>query len=989
VQIERGRFVTRWRSGPPSATAAARQRNLLSNSGFEQDELDWSLWHRYPGVSAGGVVEGAGRNGSKCFHVVNPGKGGANLHSEPVPCEPDKPYTLSVYVRVKNGAGVQIAGWGLDRDQKVISYGIGKTVSLPRDVNEFTRFSCTFTTPPTCVFLKAHLICDGGEVWWDDCQLERGEQATEYEPGPKVEMMARREGPEAVAYTRAIIREARLRDVLSQTERLALYSEESKGRTAKAKIEDTRGKVDRISELLGAPYLVPDYRATDYAALTGLMDDAEKQLSAICVKMGYNTSNIFQEWQPRLDGPLDKTRLAQEFLIFPCFTRDYFFRGEGNWDILKPYGFRIVSGWWGVGYSPQGELRPEGLDKVLEECQKHGYTCDITIDGAAGAVAALKDRLGEAIYLHNAEGGWSPGGNCHNTVNIWHPEVRVAAAEYLKKLASYYARKPGVISYELTNEPSLTIEEREHGYQYKPKGVGDYSPPGRQAWRDWLRRKYGTVAALNVRWEAAYGTFEEVLPPADLTPPAPKDGKTPVNTGAIYDFQTFRAEGHADWFRWCVDAMHAGDPRKPVISQFVSGPMDRKEAAVDLRMMAEQVPWDFYGTHDWPGAGPAAACLYAVSMNRKAGRPHWEDEFIWSQWERKGTPEPVMRAALERNLWRQIAWGKRGISLFNLESEWLHDSPRNWNNSMLNIEADLEVPRYSTGIIPTVERKTNLFKDILYQTRIAATDVAILRPTAATIITAPDKATRNEGTFIANALLERHEMPIMIPEEHVASDGCGATMLVVPWAINLPQDVERQLLAWVAEGGIIFATGPLGVFDEYGKPSAALLKATVGDLDWRYNAEKGVWEAAPTGPSIPPNVEKRTVSGSNVPLLVAKIGKGRLYLWPDRISVSRKADILEMVLDEVIPVRSVRTDLSNIEIVPRVGASGERYLFVVNLDAKAPRDGEVAVRGKFENVVDLSCEARPRVPVKHAKGVTSIPLHLKAGNAVFLALGKD
>ena len=33
-------------------------------------------------------------------------------------------------------------------------------------------------------------------------------------------------------------------------------------------------------------------------------------------------------------------------------------------------------------------------------------------------------------------------------------------------------------------------------------------------------------------------------------------------TGPIHDFQTFRAESHADWFRLCLEAMHAGDEKK-------------------------------------------------------------------------------------------------------------------------------------------------------------------------------------------------------------------------------------------------------------------------------------------------------------------------------------------------------------------------------------------------------------------------------------------
>ena len=338
-----------------------------------------------------------------------------------------------------------------------------------------------------------------------------------------------------------------------------------------------------------------------------------------------------------------------------------------------------------------------------------------------------------------------------------------------------------------------------------------------------------------------------------------------------------------------------------------------------------------------------------------------------------------MRAAIERNLWRQIAWGKRGISLFNLESEWLHDAPGNWNNSLLNIEADLEVPRYSAGVIPTVERKTNLFKDVLYRTRIMPTGLAILRPTAATLVSAPDKATRNEGTFIADYLLERHEMPIMIPEEHIGDDDPRnpvswrnrVSLLIVPWAVNMPDAVQSELLKWVESGGVLFATGPLGLFDEYGKPSAILLKRALGGGEWRFDAAKGVWQ----GPASPPYAS-------------ASVGKGRIYVCPERLSASKQAAPLEKALDEAVPVRYIQTELPKVEIIPRRNEAGEVFLFIINLDARVPCQGEVIVRGRFANVVELSCEARPQVPARAQDGRTILPVRLQPGGAVFFSLGQ-
>jgi len=989
VMLERGGDTNLYRDGPPLSAGGEGPENLLPNSGFADGDTGWTLWHQFIGRSSGRVEDTVGRQASAAFHVVNSGGGGANLFSDSLPCDPNTVYTVSVFARIKGGVGVRLTGWGLDASETTLRYTLDGETELPGSTDGWQRFAHTFTTPADCVLLRAHLVCNGGEVWWDDCQVERGDHATDYEPGPAARVWPTERLPQAEVYTRALIREARLRDVLAQTQRLVGYALANAATAADTALHDAETLVAEVADGIQAKYLVPDYRSLDYPFLNDRMDRAEQALSDVWRALEHDPKGLFDEWRPSLDGNVDRDRLTNGFFIFPCFTRNYFFEGGGNWDLLKPFGFRLVSGWWGIGVSPEGDLQPENMDRTIETCVAHGYKCDIAVDGSQAATSRLESTLGEAIYLHNPAGEWSPSGNCHNTINLWHPEVRRVAADYLAMAAAHYANDPGVVSYELTNEPSLTIEKREHGYVYKSLGVGGYSREARAAWAQWLEARYGTVEKLNERWRTTHATFADAAPPADLKPPLPADATTAVPTGPIHDFQTFRAESHADWFTQCVAAMHNGDPGKAVISQFWGACIDRKEAALDLGIMADRTPWDVYGTHDWPGAGPASLSLYAVSMNRKADRPHWEDEFIWSQWEHKGTPEPVMRAAVERNLWRQVAWGKRGISLFNLESEWLHNAPGNWNNSMLNIEADLEVPRYSVGVVPTIERKVNLFKDILYGTRIVATDVALLRPTTATLVTAPDLSVRDEAQFVADRLLEQNVVPLMIPEEHLA-DGLApeSRLLIAPWAINVPEAVQQRVADWVRGGGVLFATGPFGLFDAYGKPSGTLLRAALGDLDWRYDAGAGKWTVAGVDP-LRAGVERRKVDGvDGADMLVGGLGAGRVYVLPDRLQPSKQMAVLQSVLDEVIPVRQVRTDLDKLEILPRASTDGEQFLFVTNLDATGGRAGTGTVRGAFDTIVDLSCEARPRVPVEHAPGVTVVPLNLPPGGAVFLSLGR-
>ena len=158
------------------SAAGANDRNLLANPSFERGIENWRFWEQFPGEPSGRVDTSAGKFGRASFRVENPGRGGANLFSDNVPCEPGKPYTISVYVRTKGIAKAGITAWAIAEDaEATIAYSIGSAVTLPPDeMPVFTRFRHMFITPPDCRYVRAHLTCTGGTVWWDAAQIERG-----------------------------------------------------------------------------------------------------------------------------------------------------------------------------------------------------------------------------------------------------------------------------------------------------------------------------------------------------------------------------------------------------------------------------------------------------------------------------------------------------------------------------------------------------------------------------------------------------------------------------------------------------------------------------------------------------------------------------------------------------------------------------------------------------------------------------------------------
>ena len=117
-------------------------------------------------------------------------------------------------------------------------------------------------------------------------------------------------------------------------------------------------------------------------------------------------------------------------------------------------------------------------------------------------------------------------------VSLANPRYRAFVDRVVTRLAQRYGRDPRVWGWQLDNEPGT---------------FADFSPSARRAFQRWLRRRYGTVTALNAAWGGSfwstrYGSFTEVLlPNATL---AAEDRLSPH---ALLDLARFQADVTAEF----------------------------------------------------------------------------------------------------------------------------------------------------------------------------------------------------------------------------------------------------------------------------------------------------------------------------------------------------------------------------------------------------------------------------------------------------------
>jgi beta-galactosidase len=154
---------------------------------------------------------------------------------------------------------------------------------------------------------------------------------------------------------------------------------------------------------------------------------------------------------------------------------------------------------------------------------------------------------------------------------------RRESARIVTDLAGRYGAHPAVVAWQTDNEYGChdTIES--------------YSDSAARAFRTWLEKRYGDVAALNEAWGAVfwsqeYRSFAEVEPP-NLT-------VTEANPAHRLDFQRFSSDQVVSYNRLQTDIIRAHAPGRDVVHNFMGffTAFDHFDVAADL----DAATWDSY-----------------------------------------------------------------------------------------------------------------------------------------------------------------------------------------------------------------------------------------------------------------------------------------------------------------------------------------------------------------------------------------------------------
>lgn len=299
----------------------------------------------------------------------------------------------------------------------------------------------------------------------------------------------------------------------------------------------------------------------------------------------------------------------------------------------------------------RGKPAWEDLDRLFALAQKHHLRVVLKPMLETAPDWVFDDLDGTRIGFHGVPissfahgayyvGGWWP---CFDN-----PAVAKAAAAFVRKLVRRYHRHPALWFYDAWNEPVS-----------RPLGAC-HCPHSQTSYRDWLRRRFGTIEKLNAALGKAWTSFATLRAP-----------EAAGDYAEMFLWRQWAGFAVAEQVRFVAEAIRAID-KKAFIMVHVGGSLvaqDPAWAASDDFQNAART--DRYGTSFWVPLHPKtpmdhAAPEYQSSWLRRVDPLYWCHEFYpnhanWCQ-----PPDP---RTLKRLIWSAIAGGAAGFTFWQWRSE--------------------------------------------------------------------------------------------------------------------------------------------------------------------------------------------------------------------------------------------------------------------------------------------------------------------------------
>ncbi|HPR86948.1 MAG TPA: beta-galactosidase [bacterium] len=489
---------------------------------------------------------------------------------------------------------------------------------------------------------------------------------------------------------------------------------------------------------------------------------------------------------------------------------------------IKSLGFNTVRTWveWAHCEPRPGEYHFENLDLLCELAREQGLRviCQIYVDSAPDWVARrfpdgrFEAQSGDKVTPQSAPGCCTD-----------HPGVQEAVLGFFTATARAAMQHPNFYGWDLWSEPHII----NWAYiNYVPNATFCYCPNTMQVFRDWLQKKYTTLAALNQAWYRNFTDWSEVS--------APRFGTILSYTDFI-DWKNFIYEKLAHDLRLRYEAIRKADEIHVITSHaavpsiFYSPYVGA--GATDDFLMAEQI--DFYGTSLYPKHNHPSShwelwkYQVAVDFSRSANKKNG-GFYVGEMQAGKGTyglniGNPITPEDHRIWMWSALAKGARAINIYAYYP--MSSGYESGGYGLINLDGSVTERAAAAG--KTARIVTENMKLLLDS-----------KPVPAQIAIVYNPLTQMVGGEQRTVTTDLHQQSLIgwyrffternIPVDFIhrrdleKGDVAGYKLIIVPYPLMFTTKAAEGLQAFIAAGGFAVSEARLAWNDERGYAMPAI-----------------------------------------------------------------------------------------------------------------------------------------------------------------------
>jgi len=533
------------------------------------------------------------------------------------------------------------------------------------------------------------------------------------------------------------------------------------------------------------------------------------------------------------------------------------------------------------------------------------------------------------IFLQNSKGEAGRGGSGTYALNYWHPEVIKMQTESLSAMSREVAKNyPGKVAYaDFAQEAYFSLMCK------SGKSETGYNKTAIKAFHEYLKNTYGNIETLNRKWRSNYVSFDEIQPPEHARS---IHRKRP--SGLWYEFERFRQKSWFDWMRTLHDAIKTHMPNLPCtidLNETFFGYSGEYSNAFDPIKVFET--FDIVLDHSsHRSIHTPYMYRYLDSLNKVFKKSTGTGEWYISG---PGTifDEQASRNDGLRQAFHLVSWG-RSLLNYWLGSNICFMGGGNWSEPRLGHT----VLRYYAGYIPLSIARAKANEEIFLECPTVEADLALFE-SQASCYNSYSKDFGNRSKMLEG---RGHNYSFLFEDLVIDNRQSLDNYKVILLSAKLmPDPMVKKLIAWVKDGGILIASGPPGIGNEYGLEDNRLMDLAFGKGKWNFDANKGTFTVETgDGPRSPKLLWK---AGSSF-LVEGKVGKGSIIV----INKSVQDNVLYNIISKHAPRRFYAKDLK-FQLILRDGADCQ-YLSVLNVDPYNSKEDEIVLKGRYSSVLDIN-----------------------------------